>query len=403
MLRSLSIVQVFQLFIFHCFLLGLEKYSYAAENKQNTDSMTEPVLGLDLDARILPLYRRILMDPNRKGLVPPDEAGLARLEQALAKDRQNLAEAKPERQAFLRSRLFERLVLKALYWQSVTVGELVNSADSITSNRNLLETHQEIFVLGPQIIKDTSNTKDRASILLQVLLAQAQYDDKRGSAMKNLEKIKSQFTHPKHLELIDFLLALEALETADLGLKKLAVKQLEVLANRMDRRYSSLASLAIARSLAGFASNGRPSWEASPDFASYTRYVSRLCQKLSPAEKNSIFDFSLSIWALQSKFDNQWDPVPFNLGCYEEAQQFPAFLERLAMASARRKQVDRAIALYKHLDSKLKIPVQKQQINLRMAYLMRDDIKNGQYRDDYQDFLMASQASFRGTHHGIRL
>lgn len=369
----------------------------------NTEPGSDPVLGLDLDVRSLPLYRQILMDPNRKGLIPTSAESLARLEEALEKDRQALAESKPERQTYLRSRLFDRLVQKGLYWQAVVVGERDNAADSATSNRILQETHQEIFNIGPQILKDMTAPKERAAILLQLILAQAQYDDKRPQALKNLAKIRTQLTHPRHLELLDFLVALEAINDSQAETRRASIKQLETLANRLDRRYSSLASLAIARSLAGFSSIGRPIWDPLPEYASYLRYVSRLCQSMSPSEKNAIFDFSLGVWVLQNRFDNQWDPVPFNVGCYEQARQFPAFLERLALAAARGKQVDRALALYQHVSMKLTVPTQKQQINLKMAQLLRDEHRQGRKREAYQEFLISSQTTFRGSPHGIRI
>ncbi|WP_141732893.1 tetratricopeptide repeat protein [Oligoflexus tunisiensis] len=368
-----------------------------------SDNSQDPVLGLDLDVRTLPLYRQILMDPNRKGLIPKTEESLARLEQTLEADRKALAESPPERYTYLRMRLFDRLVQKSLYWQAVVVGDRPNAADPATSLKILQETHQEIFVLGPQIVKDLNAPREQAAVLLQLLLAQAQYDDKRSQAVRNLGKIRAQLTHPKHLELVDFLTRLEALHEARTDQRRQAIKQLETLANRLDRRFSSLASLAIARSLAGFSSSGRLVADPSPDYASYLRYVSRLCQSLTPAEKNAIFDFTLGIWSLQQGFDHQWDPVPFNISCYEQARQFPAFLERMAQASVRRQQVDRALALYQHLSTRLSVPRQKQQINLKIALILRSEYLQGRKNAAYQDFLISSQQTWRGTPYGIRI
>jgi len=388
------------------FLAGPGTMAFAAEvplPSTPAEASADPVLGLDLDVRNLPLYKQILMDPNRKGLIPTTAESLARLEESLAEDRKALAEGKPERQAFLRARLFDRLVQKALYWQAVTVGDRSSTEDLANSQRILQEAHQEIFVLGPQILKDMTAPKERAAVLLQLLLAQAQYDDKRTQAIRNLVKIRGQLSHPKHFELVDFLVSLEAINEGQPETRRQSIKQLETLANRLDRRFSSLASLAIARNLAGFSSAGRPVWEPAPDYASYLRYVSRMCQSLTANEKNAIFDFSLGVWTLRSGFDHQWDPVPFNVGCYEQARQFPAFLERLAMASAKRKQTDRALALYQHVTTKLNVPAQKQQINLKMAMILRDEYRLGRKREAYQEFLISSQQSFRGTPHGVRV
>ncbi|HET9236860.1 MAG TPA: hypothetical protein VFO10_06395 [Oligoflexus sp.] len=388
------------------FLTGTGLPVLAADNAApplSAESSADPVLGLDLDVRTLPLYKQILMDPNRKGLIPSSADSVARLEEAVAADRKALAESKPERQSYLRIRLFDRLVQKALYWQSVVLGDRDSASDMASSQRVLQETHQEIFAMGPQILKDMTAPKERAAVLLQLLLAQAQYDDKRVQAIKNLAKIRPQLTHPRHLELVDFLVGLEAVHDAQGEGRSRAIKQLETLANRLDRRFSSLASLAVARSLAGFSSNGRPVAAPSPEYASYLRYVSRLCQTLSANEKNAIFDFSLGVWTLQNGFDQQWDPVPFNVGCYEQARQFPAFLERLALASSKRKQTDRALALYQHVSAKLTNPSQKQQINFRMALLLREEYRQGRKREAYQDFLVNAQQTFRGTPHGVRL
>ncbi len=367
------------------------------------ESNSEPVLGLDLDIRVLPLYRQILIDPNRRGLIPSTAQSVTRLEEGLADDRKALAEAKPEKQGFRRNRLFDRLVQKGLYWQAVVVGDRDNGADMATANRILGETHQEIFTLGPQILKDLNAPKERAAVLLQLILAQAQYEDKRSQALRNLAKIRPQLTHPRHLELVDFLLALEAINDPQADTRRVAVKNLETLANRLDRRYSTLSSLAIARSLAGFSSIGRPAWDSNPEFVTYLRYVSRLCQSLTPNEKNAIFDFSLGVWVLQPSFDNKWDPVPFNVGCYEQARQFPAFLERLAISAAKNRQADRAMALYQHVNAKLSSPLQKQMINLKMALLLREEYKQGRKREGYQEFLVGSQQTFRGTPHGVRV
>jgi tetratricopeptide (TPR) repeat protein len=388
------------------FLTGTGFQALAADNPAaslSTESSADPVLGLDLDVRTLPLYRQILMDPNRKGLIPNSTKSLARLDEALAADRKALAESKPERQTYLRTRLFDRLVQKALYWQSVVLGGRESSGDLASSQRVLQETHQEIFSMGPQILKDITAPKERAAVLLQLLLAQAQYDDKRVLAVKNLAKIRPQLTHPRHLELVDFLVSLEAVYDAQGDGRRRGIKQLETLANRLDRRFSSLASLAIARSLAGFSSGGRPVAAPSPEYASYLRYVSRLCQTLTTNERNAIFDFSLGIWTLQSGFDHQWDPVPFNVGCYEQARQFPAFLERLALASSKRKQTDRALALYQHVSTKLSNPTHKQQINFKMALLLREEYRQGRKREAYQEFLVNAQQTFRGTPHGVKV
>jgi hypothetical protein len=113
----------------------------AASSSVTAETSADPVLGLDLDVRTLPLYKQILMDPNRKGLIPTSAESLVRLEEALTSDRKALAESKPERQATLRARLFDRLVQKALYWQAVTVGDRVSPEDPATSRRSLQEAH----------------------------------------------------------------------------------------------------------------------------------------------------------------------------------------------------------------------------------------------------------------------
>jgi hypothetical protein len=383
---------------------GLQAYAGEETPPQAQQAIhADPILGLDLDIRTLPLYQHILMDPNRKGLIPVSADSVERLETALAQDRKALAEAQPERQPYLRMRLFDRLVQKALYWQAVLVGERSDKSDPASSQRILQETHQEIFTLGPQILKETKSPKEQAAILLQVLLAQAQYEDKRPLAIRNLSKIRGQLTHPQHIALVDFLVRLEAIHDPQPETRRQAIKQLELLANRLDRRFSSLASLAIARSLAGFSSQGRPVAATQPAFASHLRYVSRVCQTLTASEKSAIFDFSLAVWTLNSSFDQQWDPVPFNVGCYEQARQFPAFLERLAMASAKRKQIDRALVLYQHLMAKLSTVQHKQQANLRMAMLLQDEYRQGRRKDAYQDFLVQAQQNFRGSPHGLKV
>jgi hypothetical protein len=384
--------------------MGIQAYARDGASSQATQEVqADPILGLDLDVRTLPLYQYILMDPNRKGLIPGNAESLARLEVSLSQDRKALAESPFERQLYLRMRLFDRLVQKALYWQAVLIGERQSTSDIASSQRILQETHQEIFTLGPQVLKELKSPKEQAAILLQVLLAQAQYEDKRLQAIRNLSRIRAQLTHPKHIDLVDFLVRLEAIYDPQPETRRQAIKQLEMLANRLDRRFSSLASLAIARSLAGFSSIGRPVAAPQPAFASYLRYVSRVCQTLTAAEKSAIFDFSLAVWTLNSSFEQQWDPVPFNVGCYEQARQFPAFLERLALASAKRKQIDRALVLYQHLMTKLSTAQHKQQANLRMAMLLQDEYRKGRSKEAYQDFLVNAQQSFRGTPHGLRL
>ncbi|RZA16877.1 MAG: hypothetical protein EOP10_23790, partial [Proteobacteria bacterium] len=273
--------------------------------------------GKELGNRLL---LPLLVDPSRLREIPQNETALKALNETLASDKK--AFATEDRKAFYAKRVFSSLSLKASYWL-----RQANASDTLVidaRDKALLE----LLNFAPVALKFVKESDQRQEIQLSWGLSQ--YVKNPASAVKTLTKVNPRNSSER--DLTTYLMALQRLRNGDAG----ALSHLEASSSRLGKQASITTALVKAQYLSSRKENYRPE----------LLYASRLCQELTAVQKEAVFQQSLLTWTKSSDFKGQWEPVPFQVNCFQKTASFPAFMEELAIFAINLGQLDKAIAYY---------------------------------------------------------
>ncbi|MBC7531503.1 MAG: hypothetical protein H7318_07985 [Oligoflexus sp.] len=335
-----------------------------------------PILPLDANDCCVPLLQGILVDPTLLSELPKSEEALARLVAQIEADKKALPKAKNKE--WKAKRIIDSLAVKAAYWQ------LKDDGTKLFDTKAKEKAQKDLLSFAPIALKVVRNSKQKQAMLFPVMLTQYLVNPKLAS--KGLMSLKTN--DPRQVDLLEFLQSFDAVSRKEMA----AVKTLEDKAARVSKKASIVAALIKAKVIA----------QNKGDFHSELRYASRLCQDLSLSDREKIFRFSLGVWTKSPDFMDQWEPVPFQVNCFQETKGFAAMLERLAIFARNEGRLDKAIAYYNDAVQKTATETQKADLSTKAAETLRQVYETGAGREDYQNYLILSEGRFHSLSQGVR-
>ncbi len=319
----------------------------------------------------------LLVDPSRVREIPQNETALLALSETLATDKKALAT--DDRKSFYAKRIFSSLSLKAAYWLRQP-----NATDAMVIDARE-KALRELISFAPVALKFVKEVDQRQEI--QLSLGLSQYVKTPALAVKTLTKVSPRNSSER--DLTTYLIALERLKKGDAG----GLNHLEASSSRLGKQASITTALVKAKYLSARKENYRTE----------LLFASRLCHELSPALKEAVFQQSLLTWTKSSDFKGQWEPVPFQVNCFQKTASFPAFMEELAIFATNQGHLDKAIAYYQQAVLGAKAEREKAELAMRFVGTHRTAyLRNGR-RDAYQTALIDSERMFHALPQGIKM
>jgi hypothetical protein len=351
------------------FIIGLETKSYG-QAEPKVLSLQPKELGNGL---LLPL----LIDPSRIREIPQNEAALKALSEALEADKKALANE--ERKGFYAKRIASGLALQAAFWlrhSQAGDASVIDARDKALSR---------LISFAPTALRFVKDPDQRQEILLSLGLSQ--YLKSPSTAVKTLAKVKPR--NASERDLTAYLIALQRLRQGDSG----GLNHLEASAARLGKRASLTTALAKASYLSARKENYR----------SELLFASRLCHELSAFEQDGVFLQALFTWTKSSDFKGQWEPVPFNVNCFQKTPSFPAFMEELAIFAKSQGHLDKAIAYYQQAAAGTRVERASAELTMRFVETHRKAYLRDGRRDAYQSALIDSERVFHALPQGIKM
>jgi tetratricopeptide (TPR) repeat protein len=374
-----------------------------AQTLAPVESLEEPILPIEANVRQLPFQEVLIRDPLRKRKPPETPKEVSEIENKQNQRRELLVNAANPNRTLLLRQIYEDLMDIATYYLAVQQGQITSDLPPDQARNKSRAIHRDLLNFGKQLIKESIGNDERTAIAFQLSLIQAFYEESQKSAQESLIKLRSTNLHPERRKVLELVLAIFAAHDTEAQARREGLKRLDQLSNSLERRASTLAHLAAARSLAGYDMRGQKNFSAHPDYKLHLDLVSRFCGSLTPAENSQLFDFSLSLWSSSEDFRQDTSNVPFKVNCYQKAKQMPALLERLAISKLKSKQPDHALVLYTRIGTMVQLPYLAQQIDWRLLQIMRRDFQQEKGIDAFQTALIKSGETFKGTEYAMRV
>jgi hypothetical protein len=336
----------------------------------------ERTLKLEADDCCVPLLQGILVDPLRLAEVPKNQQGLDRLTAQIEVDRKALPKA--ENKIYHIRRIAESLVVKAIYWQ------LRDDGSNLSDSKARSKAQQELLTFAPLAIRSMNRKDDKQNLLFPVALTQYLVNPKQGSMALGTVSTRDS----RQADLLDFLKGFDQVSKGNAE----GIKILETKAARIGKKASIAAALIKARMLS----------KTGTSYRSELLYASRLCQDLNGSERDKIFRFSMGVWTKAQDFKNQWEPVPFQVACYEQSPGFASLLENLAIYAKSEGRLEKAAAYYADAVSKTKAEAQKADLSSKLADTHRQAYARDGKRETYQSYLIFAESQFHSLPQGVR-
>lgn len=334
------------------------------------------VLSIEANDCCVPLLQGILIDPLIASEIPANEKALKRLADQIDSDKKALPTAKNK--AFLTKRIVDALAVEAAYWQ------LKDNGTKLYDKQAREKAQGALLAFAPLAIRSLQTKEQKQSVLFTVILTQYLVNPKKAS--ESLAGI--QVTNVPQADMLEFL---KGVDQADKGSTE-GLRNLENHAARISKQASIVAALVKAKALS----------HTKSSYRSELLYASRLCQDLPLSDREKILRFNLGVWTKSIDFNNQWEPVPFQVSCFEETKGFPALLENLAINSRNQGRLDKAIAYFTDAINRTALESQKADLSTKLAEAHRLAFQRDAKRDTYQDYLVLAEGRFHSLPEGIR-
>ncbi|RYZ50703.1 MAG: hypothetical protein EOP07_22515, partial [Proteobacteria bacterium] len=354
--------------IFLILLITMSRAAVAVES--------ERTLKLEADDCCVPLMQSFLLDPSRLSEVPKNKEGLDRLIAQIEVDRKALPKA--ENKLYHIRRIAESLVVRAMYWQ------LKDDGTNFADGKARIKAQQELLAFAPLAIRSLNRKEDKQAILFPVALTQYLLNPKQGSLALNGLNLREG----RQGDLLEYLKSFDQVSKGNLA----SIKALENKAARIGKKASVAAALIKARTLS----------KTDSSYRSELLYASRLCQDLNAPERDKIFRFSMGVWTKAQDFKNQWEPVPFQVSCFESSPGFASLLENLAIFARGEGRLEKAAAYYADAVLKTKDETQKADLSSKLADTHRQAYARDGKREIYQSYLVQAESQFHSLPQGVR-
>lgn len=333
------------------------------------------------------------------------------LKEKLAKVRDQLTTAEPNKRInYLRSYL-DDLILISYYWSDVLYGRTESLASSNQAERELAKSHKEIITTAQEITRKASIQAEKEKMGYQLAMVYFQYPEKRAAALKITRQLLSgraltssqRFT----LKLIDNL---DKIRSNDKHKSSRAYQFFDSLSHHSNHYIATLSNLILADHLSKIPKSRmlhlKSSLENTAQLGSYRvllKFVSSTCNKFTFQEKRELLEATVSIWKHASDFGNNWRNIPFYLTCFENQHELASIFERIALQYWASGNFENAKSNYETLHKSIQNNERKRLLNQRIVELSRLlYFQNGE-ATHYQDLLIRSEKIYPNSLYAIKL